>query len=200
MSSFAGGPDARISTALIDYFSGSIDINAFKSAVESHKSPAFRCFAYFHAMWYAYLTGATDAVNSFYEPLLKFDKFTCPSALQFAQKFRLQATASRTTTPLTPAGPSAGASSLLTEASALYRKKHYDEAAQKYQQLLQTQQKSDDAYVGLTRAYLAKNKLQEARDTISKGLASADSPPMHIASGEVLFREGKLQEAEAEWV
>jgi len=65
---------------------------------------------------------------------------------------------------------------------------------------LQAQPISDEAYAGLTRVYLKQNKLREAHETISKGLTVADSAPKHVALGEVLFRDGKIPEAEREWL
>ena len=62
------------------------------------------------------------------------------------------------------------------------------------------QPKSAEAYAGLTRVFLKQKKAQQARDTISKGLAVVDSAPTRVALGEVLFREGKLTEAESEWL
>jgi len=89
---------------------------------------------------------------------------------------------------------------LVIEAKALYRQGHFDEAAQKYEQLLQAQPKSAEAYAGLTRVYLKQQKVQLAHDTISLGLRVVESAPMRVALGEVLFREGKLPEAESEWL
>ena len=82
------GDDSTASAALINYFSGSLDAKGFTATVESSKWDGGRCFAYFHAMWYAYLNKNTALVNQFYEPLLKFDPHTCPADLIFAKKFR----------------------------------------------------------------------------------------------------------------
>ena len=89
---------------------------------------------------------------------------------------------------------------LVTEAKELYRHGHFDEANQRYEQLLQAQPKSAEAYAGLTRVHLRLKKVRLAHDTISRGLAVVDTPPMRVALGEVLFREGKLSEAESEWL
>jgi TonB family protein len=88
----------------------------------------------------------------------------------------------------------------LMEAGTFYRNGNFDEAAQKYQHLLDAHPKSAEAYAGLARVYLKQKKVQQAHDTISKGLEVADSAPIHVALGEVLFREGRLQEAESEWL
>jgi hypothetical protein len=89
------GDKATTAPALAKYFSGSIDTNAFQSAVESSKSEFGRCYAYFHAMWYAYLIGDASLVNKFYEPLSKFDQATCGYYLVYARKFRPEATQSQ---------------------------------------------------------------------------------------------------------
>jgi len=88
----------------------------------------------------------------------------------------------------------------LMEAGTLYRNGNFDESARRYQHLLDTQPKSAEAYAGLARVYLKQKKVQQAHDTISKGLEVADSAAIHVALGEVLFREGRLQEAESEWL
>ena len=102
--------------------------------------------------------------------------------------------------PSTQKQPTSGTPELATEALSLYREGHFDEAAQRYQQLLQAQPISPEAYAGLTRVYLKQKKLAEAHETIVKGLSVTDSVLTHVALGEVLFREGKISEAEREWM
>ena len=51
------GNKATTAPALAKYLSGSLDANAFQVAVESSKSEFGRCYAYFHAMWYASIVG-----------------------------------------------------------------------------------------------------------------------------------------------
>src|SRR5262249_18711080 len=75
------------STALINYFSGSLDLKAFEAAVESSKSDRLRCSTYFQAMWYASLPKDRALVKKFYEPLLKLDPLECPTYPVFARKF-----------------------------------------------------------------------------------------------------------------
>jgi len=88
----------------------------------------------------------------------------------------------------------------LSEAKTLYRKGNFDGAIEKYQQILQQQPNSGDAYAGLTRVYLKKKDVQQALETIHKALPTVDSPVVHSALGEVYFRQGKLHEAENEWL
>jgi Tfp pilus assembly protein PilF len=99
-----------------------------------------------------------------------------------------------------PAPPSDAPSVSLGEAKALARKGDFDAAIQKYQQLLQERPKSPDAYAGLTRVYLKKKDVMQAYETVTKGLQVTDSWPVRVALGEVYFRQGKISEAEKEWV
>jgi predicted Zn-dependent protease len=105
-----------------------------------------------------------------------------------------------TNAPSTSEKTPPGSPDPLGEATILYREGHPDEAAQRYQQLLQVQPKSDEDYAGLARVYLKQQRVQPAHEAISKGLALAESPTIRVAQGELLFREGKLPEAESEWL
>lgn len=95
---------------------------------------------------------------------------------------------------------SALGSNALGEALSLYRKGNLAAAIEKYQQLLLRDPKSADASAGLARAYLKQRKVDLASETITKGRAVSDSPTLHVALGEVYFRQGKIPEAEQEWV
>ena len=66
--------------------------------------------------------------------------------------------------------------------------------------MLQERPKSPDAYAGLTRVYLKKKDVAKANETITKALEVANSPVVRVALGEVYFRQGKIPEAEREWV
>ena len=88
----------------------------------------------------------------------------------------------------------------LRDARDFYRKGDFDHAIQKYQQLLQEQPNSGEAYAGLTRVYLKKKDVKRASDTITKGLQVADSAMVRVALGEVYFRQGKISASELEWV
>jgi TonB family protein len=98
-----------------------------------------------------------------------------------------------------PAEPAA-APDPLGEAKAFYRKGDLDRAMQEYQQLLQGSPGSPEAYAGLTRVYLKQKNVKQASETVTQGLRSADSPVLRVALGEVYFRQGKIAEAEREWV
>jgi tetratricopeptide (TPR) repeat protein len=88
----------------------------------------------------------------------------------------------------------------LGEAKVLFRKGHFDAALQKYQELLQAHPKSPDAYVGMIRVYLKMKNVQQAYEAATKGVEAADAATVRVALGEVYFRQGKIHEAEQEWI
>jgi tetratricopeptide (TPR) repeat protein len=88
----------------------------------------------------------------------------------------------------------------LTEALALYRKGNFDEAINRYQSVLRDKPNNPDAYAGLIRTYLKKKDVQQAADTAHQALQVVDSTPVHVAVGELYFRQGKIHDAEEEWV
>jgi tetratricopeptide (TPR) repeat protein len=104
----------------------------------------------------------------------------------------------------------AGASSLaaasptaanpLGEARIFYRKGDFEQAIAKYQEVLKDNPKSPDAYAGLVRVYLKQKKVEEAAQTAELGLTHSDSPRIHVARAEVWFRQGRITDAENEWV
>jgi tetratricopeptide (TPR) repeat protein len=99
-----------------------------------------------------------------------------------------------------PSSTLPAASAPLAEANALLRQAKFDDAIEKYQQALGLNANLGPAHAGLTRAYLEKRDVQRAFDTVSKGLKVADSPAVHVALGEVYFRQGRITDAEKEWV
>jgi tetratricopeptide (TPR) repeat protein len=104
----------------------------------------------------------------------------------------------KSTPTVTPSLTSGG--DTLAEAGKFYREGHFDAAIQKYQQILSENHNSAEGYAGLTRVYLKQKNLQHANDTISQGVQVADGPATRVALGEVYFRQGKIPEAEHEWV
>lgn len=88
----------------------------------------------------------------------------------------------------------------LVEARFLYRKGDLTGAIAKYQEVLKEQPKSADAYAGLVRVYLKQKNVDQAAQAVEKALAQSDSPKLRVAQGEVLFRQGKITDAEKEWV
>ncbi|HTU40809.1 MAG TPA: aspartyl protease family protein [Candidatus Aquilonibacter sp.] len=96
--------------------------------------------------------------------------------------------------------PAAIPVSALAQAADLYRKGDFAGAIAKYQQWVQERPKSPDGYAGLVRAYLKQKDVEQAEQAAEKGLAQSDSPRIRAARAEVWFREGKITEAEKEWV
>jgi len=108
-------------------------------------------------------------------------------------------TSSQTAAPRGQAVPMEGSSAssatprdLVGDASALCRKGDFDGAIAKYKELLQERPKSPDAYAGLIRAYLRQKKIIQAAQTADEALALVDSPRVHVARAEVLFRQARL--------
>jgi tetratricopeptide (TPR) repeat protein len=107
---------------------------------------------------------------------------------------------------LAPAATSASAPlhsmpELLALGLEAYRTGKFDDAIQKYQDALQQNPKSADAYAGLVRVYLKQEKVDSAHETASKGLIQApDSAAAHTALGEVYFRQGKMEDSEREFL
>jgi predicted aspartyl protease len=89
---------------------------------------------------------------------------------------------------------------ILGEALVLARKGDCAAAIKKYRQLLEENPKSPDAYAGLTRCYMKEKDVALAYETVTKGLQVADSATVRVALGEVYFRQGKIPEAEKDWV
>lgn len=88
----------------------------------------------------------------------------------------------------------------LGDAWGLVGKGEFDAAIEKYQAFLKDNPTSPDAYAGLTRVYLKKREIQLAYETVTKALQLTDAWPVHVALGEVYFRQGKIPEAEKEWI
>ncbi|MGA9475253.1 MAG: aspartyl protease family protein [Terriglobales bacterium] len=88
----------------------------------------------------------------------------------------------------------------LGDAMALYRKRDFEGALAKYREILQRNPKSPDAFAGIVRVYLKQKKVDEAAHAADQGLALSDAPRIRVAHAEVLFRQGKIEEAEKEWV
>jgi len=86
------------------------------------------------------------------------------------------------------------------EARASYRRGDFAAAIAKYQEILQQNPKSPDAYAGLVHVYLKQKNVEQAAEVAEKGTAQTASVRMRVARAEVWFRQGKIAEAEKEWV
>jgi hypothetical protein len=91
-------------------------------------------------------------------------------------------------------------SNLLGEAKALYRKGDFNGAISRYQTILQEKPKLPDALAGLIRVYLKQKNVDLAAKTAEQALQLSDSPRVRTAHAEVLFRQGRIDSAQKEWV
>lgn len=90
--------------------------------------------------------------------------------------------------------------SALEEASLLYRKGNLGAALEKYEHVLTEHPNSPDAFAGEVRTYLKMKKVDLAAAAAEKGLAASNSPRVRVARAEVWFRQGRINDAEREWV
>jgi tetratricopeptide (TPR) repeat protein len=88
----------------------------------------------------------------------------------------------------------------LGEAAVLYRKGNFEGALAKYQEILKDRPTSPDAFAGEVRVYLKQKNVEKAAQVVEQGLAQANSPRMKVAQAELWFRQGKISEAEKQWV
>jgi tetratricopeptide (TPR) repeat protein len=88
----------------------------------------------------------------------------------------------------------------LSAAGIFYRKGDFDNALEKYQEYLKDNPRSPDAYAGVIRAYLKEKRVDDAAQALASGLKQTDSPRLHVAEAELWFRQGRITDAETEWV
>lgn len=88
----------------------------------------------------------------------------------------------------------------LQDAFLLYRKGNFEGALEKYELLLKEHPQSPDAWAGEVHAYLKMKKVEEAAAVAEKGLAASNSARVRAARAEVWFRQGRISDAEREWV
>jgi len=125
-----------------------------------------------------------------------------PSAAQTQEQTAApssQNPASPAVVSLPPAG-TAAVPNPLGEALSFYHKGDFPAAVGKYQEVLRMNPKSPDAYAGLARAYLRQRNVSRALEEANRGLSLNDAPRIRVALGEIYFRQGKIHEAEHEWV
>ena len=92
-------------------------------------------------------------------------------------------------------------STLLNEALRSYRRNNFEEAAETYQAVLKHNPSSAEGRTGLARCYLKLGKIEQAYETAAEGLKAApDSQILHVVRGEICFRQGKMHEAEQEFL
>lgn len=87
------------------------------------------------------------------------------------------------------------------DADKLFREGDFDEAIDAYNSLIAKNAEPALAYAGLARVYLKRHQVSDAAAEIDKALDLAPTyPAVRTANGEVLFRQGKLADAEKEFV
>jgi tetratricopeptide (TPR) repeat protein len=86
-------------------------------------------------------------------------------------------------------------------ANQLYRAGKFAEAEASYQALLKTDSKLVPAQVGLVRAMLRQQKIDEALDAVNTGLATQpNSAALLAAKGDVQFRRAEMSDAELSYL
>lgn len=89
----------------------------------------------------------------------------------------------------------------LSDAEQSYRTGKFDTAVQHYNSLIARGSQPALAYAGLTRVYLRQKKPAEAYAAAAKAIELDSAlPDARIALGEAYFRQGKIVEAENEFV
>ena len=97
--------------------------------------------------------------------------------------------------------PPSPRSAAFAKALNLYRSGRLGDAENEYNDLLQGDPRSALAYVGLARVYLKQKRVTDASAAAAKAMELA--PPLaavHVAMGEVYFRQGKMDESEKEFL
>ena len=89
----------------------------------------------------------------------------------------------------------------LAAADQLYRAGKFAEAEASYQTLLKADAKLVPAHVGLVRAMLRQQKIDEALDAVNTALAAQPSTAALLAAkGDVQFRHGEMPDAEGSYL
>lgn len=88
----------------------------------------------------------------------------------------------------------------LIEATELYRRGDFAGALAAYKHWLELHPGSPDAYAGIVRTYLKKKDPKQAAEAAEQGIVASASPQVRAARAEVWFRQGRIADAENEWV
>lgn len=109
--------------------------------------------------------------------------------------FRGVPVAAQQTRPVTSV--EAETAELLKKADEQLWKGSFDEALVQYNQILKSGTEKAEAYTGIVRCYLRQEKLRDADEALAKGLqAKPTDSGLKVAQAELLFREGKIPDAE----
>ena len=86
---------------------------------------------------------------------------------------------------------------LLKEADEQFRKGAFDKAITQYNHILKSGMLTAEAYAGIVRCYLKQEDPNAASETMEKALqAKPADPSLKVAQAELLFRQGKIFDAE----
>jgi tetratricopeptide (TPR) repeat protein/predicted aspartyl protease len=89
----------------------------------------------------------------------------------------------------------------IVDADNLYRTGKFDEAVKAYGALIASGTEPALSYVGLARVYLSEQDPKDAYNAVAKAVAlSPTYPAVRTALGEAYFRQGKLVEAQKEFL
>jgi len=103
--------------------------------------------------------------------------------------------------PQQPASATSSAPPTFADALHLYRTGKLESAMTEYNSLLAAGSHPAPAYVGVSRVLLKLGRVEDAYAAAAKAVEiNPDFPDAHVALGEVYFRQGKLPEAEKEFV
>jgi len=105
-----------------------------------------------------------------------------------------------TEVPAQQAFTSSSTTNLIGDALAAYRKRDFDGAIAKYREFGKEHPHSPDMYAGMIRVYLKQKKVEEAARVAQEGLSNTSSPRLRVAQAEIWFRQGRIIDAENEWV
>ena len=90
---------------------------------------------------------------------------------------------------------------LMSSSLKQYQMGNFEDALAGYRKAIEQEPKSGEAYAGAARCLLKQEKISEAFDLATQGVAQApDSAAAHTAMGEVLFRKGAIYYADVEFV
>jgi tetratricopeptide (TPR) repeat protein len=85
----------------------------------------------------------------------------------------------------------------LKEADEQFSKGSFDQAIVQYNQILKSGTEAAQAYTGIVRCYLRQERLRDAEETLVKGLqAKPTDPGLQVVQSELLFRQGRIPDAE----
>jgi tetratricopeptide (TPR) repeat protein len=143
-------------------------------------------------------TGTTPPTADLTSPSSSF----AAAAAAAASSTKLAANSTEVGGPVTPSSLKAAflPVSGLRDALSLYRRGKLDAAVEQYRHILDTDPSSPEAHAGLARIYLKQGKVNLASETVSHGLKVSNSSDLRVALGEIYFRQGKIPEAEQEWL